>query len=44
MKATPGEVLKSISGRFFCVFIAHVRGFTTAFADQARATICKHRS
>jgi hypothetical protein len=38
-----GEVCNSVSGGFFCVLIAHIRGFTAAFSDQARATIRKHR-
>jgi hypothetical protein len=37
------EVCSSVSGRFLCVLIAHIRGFTPAVSDQARATIGKSR-
>jgi len=37
------EECNNVSGRFFCVLIAHIRGFTAAVSDQARATLCKHR-
>jgi hypothetical protein len=37
------EVSNSISGRYSCVLMAHIRGFTAAVSDQARATICKSR-
>jgi hypothetical protein len=37
------EAYRNISSGFFCVLIAHIRGFAAAVSDQARATICKHR-